>query len=602
MLRKNLASSRLVRVGVYGLLTLTTVAVFTTDSAEARRHHRRHHTAHHSPRNDEGSYSPSFASIIVDGNSGATLTATNPDGLRHPASLTKMMTLYLLFERLDAGKMKLDTEMSVSEHASEQDPTKLGLRPGQTIRVEDAIKGLITRSANDAAVVIAEAIGGDEDNFARMMTRKAHALGMSRTVYRNASGLPNDEQVTSARDQSILGRALQDRFPRYYHYFSTTAFNFRGHTITGHNHLLGSVEGVDGIKTGYTRASGFNLVTSMHRGNRFLIGVVLGGRSGGSRDAIMRSLLAENLDKAATKRTAVAVTERSGSDAATDTADQGGMQLASATPDAPAPAPSRATKIISALSEATAALPPAQPRDNKAKTDIKADVRTEAKAEPAPMTSGVIDSQPMSIIPGSTEPMKPVRVKTVQVKAGAVKLASAAPQPVAPVPTPRNDAVEPARSDAYRPEPQRADLPPQPPGHGTGNGILGVLPASSLPPSSSQAMAYAAPAPAPQAPAPIQQASAAPAPEVAAKAAVTHNGWIVQVGALDNEAEAQKRIEAARSQAQGLLSKADPFTETVSKGDKTLIRARFAGLDRDQAEAVCKKLKRADISCMTVHN
>ena len=209
------------------------------------------------------------------------------------------MTLYLLFERLDAGKMKLDTEMSVSEHASEQAPTKLGLRPGQTIRVEDAIKGLVTRSANDAAVVIAEAIGGDEGDFAKLMTRKARALGMTRTVYVNASGLPDDEQVTTARDQSTLGRAIQDRFPRYYHYFSTAAFNYHGQTIRNHNHLIGSVEGVDGIKTGYTRASGFNLVTSMRRGNRYLVGVVMGGRSGGSRDAIMRSLLAENLEKAA---------------------------------------------------------------------------------------------------------------------------------------------------------------------------------------------------------------------------------------------------------------------------------------------------------------
>ncbi|MDU6239950.1 MAG: serine hydrolase, partial [Bradyrhizobium sp.] len=211
MLRKNLASSRLMRVGVYGLLTLTMAAVVTVDSAEARRRHRHHH-ARHSPHNDEGSYSPAFASIVVDGNSGAVLTATNPDALRHPASLTKIMTLYLLFERLDSGKMKLDTEMPVSEHASEQSPTKLGLRPGQTIRVEDAIKGLVTRSANDAAVVIAEAIGGDEDEFAKMMTRKARALGMSRTTYVNASGLPADEQITTARDQSILGRAIQDRF------------------------------------------------------------------------------------------------------------------------------------------------------------------------------------------------------------------------------------------------------------------------------------------------------------------------------------------------------------------------------------------------------
>src|SRR5216683_258883 len=156
----------------------------------------------------------------------ATLSANNPDASRHPASLTKIMTLYLLFERLDAGKMKLDTEMEVSEHASEQAPTKLGLRPGQTIRVEDAIKGLVTRSANDAAVVIAEAIGGNEGDFARQMTRKARALGMLRTVYRNASGLPDDEQVTTARDQANLGRAIQDRFPRYYRYFSTTAFNY----------------------------------------------------------------------------------------------------------------------------------------------------------------------------------------------------------------------------------------------------------------------------------------------------------------------------------------------------------------------------------------
>ncbi len=246
MLRKNLASSRLLRVGIFGLVTITAAAA--SNSADAHRYHRHRHHAHHQDAGD--SYDPPFSSIIVDGNSGTTLTASNPDSLRHPASLTKVMTLYLLFERLESGKMRLDTEMPVSEHASEQAPTKLGLRPGQTIRVEDAIKGLVTRSANDAAVVIAEAIGGDEDDFAKMMTRKAHALGMSRTTYRNASGLPDDEQVTTARDQSTLGRAIQDRFPRYYKYFSTLTFNYHGQSIRNHNHLLGSVEGVDGIKTG----------------------------------------------------------------------------------------------------------------------------------------------------------------------------------------------------------------------------------------------------------------------------------------------------------------------------------------------------------------
>src|SRR3954468_17068416 len=160
-------STRALRVCVLGLARLTTAIIFTTDNADARRYRHRHHVRHYEVRS---SYSPAFSSIIVDGNSGATLSANNPDALRHPASLTKIMTLYLLFERLDAGKLRLDSEMDVSEHASEQSPTKLGLRPGQTIRVEDAIKGLVTRSANDAAVVIAETIAGDEDDFAKLMT------------------------------------------------------------------------------------------------------------------------------------------------------------------------------------------------------------------------------------------------------------------------------------------------------------------------------------------------------------------------------------------------------------------------------------------------
>src|SRR6185312_12573944 len=239
MLRNNLSSSRLARVGVFGLLTVTTAVIFTTDAADARRYRR--HYAHHRVQHEASeSSSPKFASIIVDGNSGTVLQSTDPDGLRHPASLTKIMTLYLLFERLESGKMKLDTEMPVSEHAADQDPTKLDLRPGSTIKIEDAIKGLVTRSANDAAVVIAEAIGGSEEDFARLMTRKAHALGMNRTVYRNASGLPDDEQVTTARDQAILGIAIQERFPTYYRYFSTPSFVWHGVPIRNHNHLLGS--------------------------------------------------------------------------------------------------------------------------------------------------------------------------------------------------------------------------------------------------------------------------------------------------------------------------------------------------------------------------
>jgi D-alanyl-D-alanine carboxypeptidase len=606
MLRTTLASSRVLRVCFFGLLSLTTAVIFTTDTADARRYrHHRHYARHHQEARE--SYSPAFSSIIVDGNSGATLSASNPDASRHPASLTKIMTLYLLFERLDAGKMKLDTEMEVSEHASEQAPTKLGLRPGQSIRVEDAIKGLVTRSANDAAVVIAETIAGDEDNFAKLMTRKARALGMTRTVYRNASGLPDDEQVTTARDQSTLGRAIQDRFPRYYRYFSTTAFNYHGQSIRNHNHLLGSVEGVDGIKTGYTRASGFNLVTSMRRGNRHLVGVVMGGRSGGSRDAIMRNLLAENLEKAATKRTVAAITERNAADATADVAQaeaesrptqmvqaQGAVQVASASAE-PVAASARPTAPASrsVLAAATAAVP-------------------QVRAEPAPLTNGVIPTQALGTIPGSSEPMKPVRVKTVQVKAGQVKLASAgSAQPATPI----TSAIPPARAEVpetssavmakaetnkvevAKTEVARNEMPPQPANHGTGNGVLGVLPASSLPSSStSQAMAYADPNPRPEPQQAAQQNGAT-------KPLAARTGWIVQVGALESENEALQRIDAARSQARGLLAKADPFTEpVVAKDDKKLFRARFAGLDRDQAEAVCRTLKRSDISCITVRN
>ena len=211
---------------------------------------------------------PAFAAMVVDANAGRTLFAVNEDQPRHPASLTKVMTLYLLFEQLDKGAMTLQTEIPVSEHAAAQEPSKLGLEPGNSITVDDAIKAVVTRSANDVAVAIGEAIGGDKSRFAELMTRKAHALGMSRTLYRNASGLPNDEQITTARDLTILARATEERFPRYFKYFSTHEFAYGGEIIGNHNHLLGRVDGVDGIKTGYTRASGFNLLTSVHRDGR----------------------------------------------------------------------------------------------------------------------------------------------------------------------------------------------------------------------------------------------------------------------------------------------------------------------------------------------
>jgi D-alanyl-D-alanine carboxypeptidase len=283
-----------------------TVAVAGSDQAQARAKSKRdaRPRAIHGP-----SYHPPYAAIVIDDKSGAVLHEVSADEPRHPASLTKIMTLYLLFEELEAGTLKLDTLLPVSTRASVQNPTKLGLKPNQTIKVEEAILGLVTKSANDAAVVIAEAIAGSVEEFAERMTRKARALGMSGTTYVNASGLPAEEQITTARDQALLGRAIQHRFPVYYQYFSTPSFRYKGAEMRNHNHLLGNVKGVDGIKTGYTEASGYNLTSSVRRDDKHIVAVVLGGTSNAARDARMRQLIEEHIVRAALVRTAPLIAE-----------------------------------------------------------------------------------------------------------------------------------------------------------------------------------------------------------------------------------------------------------------------------------------------------
>jgi D-alanyl-D-alanine carboxypeptidase len=301
-------------------------------------------------------YRPPYADIMIDDNSGQVLHETDPDAPRHPASLTKVMTLYLLFGELEAGRIKLDYDLAVSARASSQNPTKLGLRTGQTLKVEDAIKGLVTKSANDAAVVIAEALGGSEEDFAQMMTRKARALGMSNTTYVNASGLPAEEQITTARDQALLGRAVMHRFPQYYKYFSLPAFAYRGRFMGNHNSLLRTVDGVDGIKTGYTEASGYNLISSTGRSGRRIVGVILGERSGGARDVHMRNLIEQCIPQGATQHTAQAIVEREDSDAKV-TATPANFSLSSTpAPEAVTPA---AAPTPAMLAPAPAKLPPA---------------------------------------------------------------------------------------------------------------------------------------------------------------------------------------------------------------------------------------------------
>ena len=242
------------------------------------------------------------AAIVIDANTGKTLHAQAADARRYPASLTKMMTLYLVFERLKQRRLHLSTPIRFSKRAASQQPSKLGLKPGETISVSDAISALVTKSANDVATAVAEHIGGSERAFARLMTAKARKLGMSRTVFQNASGLPDKNQFTTARDMARLGLALQDHFPRRYKRFAQRRFAYRGRRYKNHNRLLGRFPGTDGIKTGYTRASGFNITTSVRRDGKHLIGVVIGRKSGRVRDNVMRRLLVKALARASVER------------------------------------------------------------------------------------------------------------------------------------------------------------------------------------------------------------------------------------------------------------------------------------------------------------
>ena len=231
------------------------------------------------------------AHIVFDAQSGAVLQSEEPNRRWHPASLTKVMTLYMVFQAIQDGALDLKEPLPISGHAASQPPTKLGLRKGRTIPLEDAIRAVVIRSANDAAVVLAEAVAGSEFTFAQRMTLKAKELGMTRSIFMNASGLPNTEQVTTARDMALLAKAMLTDFPQYYHYFSERGFSYRGRRYGTINGWLTSYSGADGLKTGFTCGSGYNYVGSAVRGERRLIGVVLGGKTRGDRDSKMTRIM-----------------------------------------------------------------------------------------------------------------------------------------------------------------------------------------------------------------------------------------------------------------------------------------------------------------------
>ena len=498
---------------------------------------------------------PPFSAIVVDVNTGHELYGVNENAPRHPASITKVMTLYLLFEQLERGAMTLETEIPISEHAAAQEPSKLGVAAGDSISVEEAIKAIVTRSANDVAVAIAEAVGHDEPTFAQMMTRKAHALGMSRTVYRNASGLPNDEQITTAHDLTILARSIEERFPKYFHYFSTHEFEFDGEVIGNHNHLLGRVDGVDGIKTGYTRASGFNLLTSVHRDGRSLVAVVMGGHTAGQRDRFMEGLIEEHIAEASNGgRTAPMIADNESPVRAASPSERPVDP-----PAPPAVAPKRTSHVIVADSD-----------PDSAEGDV-----SDVAAKPTPKVSTPAKPLAAALPPPRKTSDDPAALGWVKGPDGV---------PAKPEAARSKEDLTPAKPLAAVALPPRK-TPDDPAAHGWVKGPEGV-PAK------------------PEATRPKEDKGKEET-RVARQDADAPNssahGWIIQIGASDDATKAGELLARARATHSSGLAAARPFTEKFVKDGDTFYRARFAGLDAERAEQACKSLRHSGFACFATH-
>ena len=499
-------------------------------------------------------YTPPFSVYAVDGNSGRSLFGRDENALRHPASITKVMTLYLLFEQIEKGHLSLDSRLEISPHAASQAPTKLGLRPGSTIRVEDAILAIVTKSANDMAVAIAERVGGDEATFAQLMTRKAHALGMSRTNFVNASGLPDDMQLTTARDLVTLGRAIHDHYPRYFHYFSTPSFRYAGQFMPNHNHLMEQVEGMDGIKTGYTRSSGFNLLSSVSRNGHWLVSAVIGGRTRLGRDRIMADLIASQIDKCATTRTAPMVAEN--------------------------PALEHVAEAIPVIQHEGDNAPPVEGVDEDA-------AETKPAAAPA-VEREVATAEEPGDVEAAQEPPPPPPVRPVKSAPAMPPEPALRPRPAFVSNIPRPPERDMTATGSIHQRATRYD--------GSSTHYVGAATAT---PSALKHMAHRDRAEAKEKAKPVKLASLAPDPAPAPSA---KGGWVIQVGAAPQVGEANALIARAVNASHGALAGAKGFTEKVVKGNGTLFRARFGALDANGANAACKNLKRAGISCFATKN
>lgn len=560
------------------------VCLMTVSTADAgKRKFRRPHATHVTRSNDDGGITSSrrYAAYVVDDKTGRVLYAKNEDELRHPASLTKMMTLYLLFEDLDKRRVSMGTRFTVSAKAAAQAPSKLGLRPGQTIAVEDAIRAIVTKSANDVAVVIAENLGGSEEAFARRMTSTARRIGMKRSTFYNASGLPNASQYTTARDMVILGRALQERYPTYYKFFSTRSFAWGSQVIGNHNHLLRRLDGVDGIKTGYTEASGFNLVSSMWRDNRHLVAAVMGGSSARERDDHMVTLLTRSVGAASSGAKVSSVFRENGRSADAGDATDASVDVASADDDQPLPPPS---PVAAAATPAPvpAAPAPAPVPVKVAAVEPPAPVpppadRRETAAATVPATSAKAPRIARSDVVPLDRTVAEDHASADHGAAVAMARAILLPQTVRAVPAVEVRAPEPSRLAETTPT---ADAPPP----SLANATISTAEVAALTTASIPARKT------------VETPAAAPAPTASVR-----GGWLIQIGAYDGEKAARGALSAAKDKAGNTLARAEGFTESVGGGSSRLWRARFAGFkDQSAADDACKALKRKKVACLAL--
>jgi D-alanyl-D-alanine carboxypeptidase len=520
-------------------LALGLAAYFAPQTAEARHHHggtpapsKWANVSLTDPEKD--------AAEIIDGVSGRVLYARNATQERHPASLTKMMTLYMLFDSIKRGQNTLQSMIPTSEHAASQGRTKLYLRPGETISVDNAIKAIVVISANDVAVAIAEFLGGTEDHFAEMMTARARQLGMTDTFYHNASGLPDERQISTAQDLAILARHLAYDYPQFFHYFSTTSFAYHGRYYVTHDNLIGHYEGADGIKTGYTQASGFNLVSSITRGSENIIGVVMGGRTAHMRDREMERLLDNTFAQIDANPRMVARTNIPW------------QRVAANTVAPPVSAGFAVANNVSASND---------PNDEDA---------AESRPDPGDALGNLIAStavptsqlpKPLAAVPPAQPPQ--LRLATAQSTA-PVRLP---PPNIRPTPAPRalmTASLQPPPN--IRPTPRAAEI---------GEGDIGD----------------------PGRPITLRNPATMIAKSVSAPVS-TARGWAIQIGAFADMASARGQLAAYAERSMDVLGQSERVVIPFQSVDgKTLYRARFGPFVEAEARAVCQRMTERGQTC-----